>query len=87
MIGDRWGVTWPEIRRRYPCDDLIADPVLEAWRGVTVRARPERVWPWVTQNGWRRTPTTGSTILDADHLSGYADYPSRSSGSPACRAT
>ncbi len=49
MIGDRWGVTSPEIRRRYPCDDLVADPVLEAWRGVTVYARPERVWPWVTQ--------------------------------------
>ena len=49
MIGDRWGVTEAEITRRYPCDDLVPYPVLQAWRGVTVRARPEHVWPWVTQ--------------------------------------
>jgi hypothetical protein len=49
VIGDRWGVTPTETTRRYPCDDLVPDPVLEAWRGVTVRARPEHVWPWVAQ--------------------------------------
>lgn len=49
MIGDRWGVTLAETARRYPCDDFVPDPVLQAWRGVTVRARPERVWPWVAQ--------------------------------------
>jgi len=49
VIGDRWGVTRAETTRRYPCDDLVPDPVLQAWRGVTVRARPEHVWPWVGQ--------------------------------------
>jgi len=49
VIGDRWGVTQAETTRRYPCDDLVPDPVLQAWRGVTVRARPEHVWPWVAQ--------------------------------------
>jgi hypothetical protein len=49
MIGDRWGVSDDEIGRRYPCDDLVADPVLQAWRAVTVRAKPEDVWPWVAQ--------------------------------------
>jgi hypothetical protein len=49
MIGDRWGVTSSEVERRYPCDDIVPDPVLAAWRGVTVRARPELVWPWVAQ--------------------------------------
>jgi hypothetical protein len=49
VIGDRWGVTRAETTRWYPCDDLVPDPVLEAWRGVTVRARPEHVWPWVAQ--------------------------------------
>ena len=38
-----------ETRRRYPCDDLVPGPVLEAWRGVTVRAAPQQVWPWVAQ--------------------------------------
>lgn len=49
MIGDRWGVTLAETQRRYPCDDVMPDPVLQAWRGVTVRASPERLWPWVAQ--------------------------------------
>ncbi len=49
MLGDRWGVTDAEVARRYPCDDLVRAPVLQAWRGVTVRAAPARVWPWLTQ--------------------------------------
>jgi hypothetical protein len=49
MIGDRWGVTGAEVAMAYPCDELIPDPALQAWRGVTVHARPERVWPWVAQ--------------------------------------
>ncbi len=49
MIGDRWGVTSAETRRRYPCDDVVPVPALEAWRGVTVRAGHQDVWPWVAQ--------------------------------------
>lgn len=49
MIGDRWGVTPDETSRRYPCDEIVADPVLQAWRGVTVGAEPEQVWLWVKQ--------------------------------------
>ena len=49
MIGDRWGVTPDETRRHYPCDELVSDPALQAWRGVSVRARPAAVWPWVAQ--------------------------------------
>lgn len=49
MIADRWGVTPDEISRRYPCDDLVRSPVLQAWRGVTVYATPAQVWPWVAQ--------------------------------------
>lgn len=42
-------MTQAETTRWYPCDDFVPEPVLQAWRGVTVRARPERVWPWVSQ--------------------------------------
>ena len=49
MIGDRWNVTDDETRRRFACDDLVASPALRAWRGVTVAAPVERVWPWLTQ--------------------------------------
>jgi hypothetical protein len=49
MIGDRWGVTDSEILRPYPCDDFVASPTLQAWRGVPVGAPVEAVWPWVAQ--------------------------------------
>ena len=49
MIGDRWGVTEAETLRSYPCDDFVAEPTLQAWRGVRVEAPAEAVWPWVAQ--------------------------------------
>jgi hypothetical protein len=49
MIGDRWGVTEGEVARHYPCDDLISEPAVQVWRGVTVHATPDRLWPWVGQ--------------------------------------
>ena len=49
MLGDRWGVDEDETTRRYACDGFVTAPALEAWRGVSVAAPPEVVWPWVTQ--------------------------------------
>ncbi len=49
MIGDRWGVTDAEVARRYGCDDVVPEPVLEAWRGVAVSAPAPVVWEWVAQ--------------------------------------
>src|SRR5690242_21628331 len=49
MIGDRWGVSDAEISRRYPCDEFLRAPALQAWRGVDVAAPPEAGWPWVAQ--------------------------------------
>jgi hypothetical protein len=49
VIGDRWGVTDAEVARRYACDELVAEPALQAWRAVTIDASPERVWQWLIQ--------------------------------------
>ena len=49
MIGDRWGVTGGETARAYPCDEWVAAPALQAWRGVHVAAPAAAVWPWVAQ--------------------------------------
>jgi hypothetical protein len=49
MIADRWGVTDEETLRCYPCDEFVAAPTLQAWRGVSVRAPAAAVWPWVAQ--------------------------------------
>jgi hypothetical protein len=52
VIGDRWGVTGEEVARHYPCDDVVPSPSLQAWRGVTVHATPDVLWPWVRQIQW-----------------------------------
>ena len=49
MIGDRWGVTDAETRRHYGCDDVVREPTLQAWRGVTVHAAADVVWARVRQ--------------------------------------
>jgi hypothetical protein len=49
MIGARWGVTEAEVSRRYPCDDVVPSPAVQLWRGVTVEAPPDQVWPWIRQ--------------------------------------
>jgi hypothetical protein len=38
-----------EVARAYPCDEFVASPALQAWRGVEVAAPAAAVWPWVAQ--------------------------------------
>ncbi len=49
VIADRWGVTGEEVALPFPCDEWIERPTLVAWRGVTVHASANDLWPWVTQ--------------------------------------
>ena len=49
MLGDRWGVRDDETGRRFPCDDFVDAPALEAWRAVDIAAPAHAVWPWVAQ--------------------------------------
>ena len=49
MIGATWGMRPGETSLSYPCDEFVSSPTLSAWRGVTVHATPDRVWPWLTQ--------------------------------------
>jgi hypothetical protein len=46
-----WGATAEEIARPMPLDDRIVDPGLVTTRAITIRARPEQVWPWIVQIG------------------------------------
>lgn len=76
VIGDRWGVSDAEVRRRFPCDDLVDSAALELWRGVTVQAPTGAVWPWLRQlrvapysydwldNAGRRSPTALLELAD-----------------------
>jgi hypothetical protein len=42
VIGDRWGVTDSETTRSYPCDDFVASPALQLWRGQPLRGTAGR---------------------------------------------
>jgi hypothetical protein len=50
----RWGATDEEVGRLMPGDDINPRPSFNGTRAVTVRARPEHIWPWLVQMGYRR---------------------------------
>lgn len=47
----RWGATDEEFSRSMPGDEILQSPELSATRAVTVRAPPEKIWPWIVQMG------------------------------------
>jgi hypothetical protein len=53
-LSRRAGVTDAEAFGTLPGDDVIAHPMVEWTRGITVRASPERIWPWLVQMGYGR---------------------------------
>lgn len=53
-LGRRSGVTDDEYFGSLPGDDVIPHPMIEWTRGGTIKAAPERVWPWPVQMGHRR---------------------------------
>lgn len=53
-LSSRTGVSDAEAYGSLPGDDLIAHPMVEWTRGITVRTTAERVWPWLVQMGYGR---------------------------------
>lgn len=47
----RWGATDDEIAREMPLDAEVAEPTYVTNRAITIRARPEEIWPWLAQMG------------------------------------
>lgn len=50
----RWGATDEEVKSTLPGDDVVIQPTFNATRGVTVKAKPEEIWPWLLQLGSKR---------------------------------
>jgi hypothetical protein len=50
----RWGATDEELRRHFPGDEAMHDPVMATTRAITIDATPDVVWPWVAQIGQGR---------------------------------
>lgn len=47
----RWGATDDEIAREMPLDAEVPNPTYVTNRAITIRARPEEIWPWIVQMG------------------------------------
>ncbi len=50
----RWGATDDEIRRTFPGDEIVPQPILQATRAVTIHAPAANVWRWLVQIGQGR---------------------------------
>jgi hypothetical protein len=49
-----WGATQDEITANMPGDDVLAAPIFNATRAVTIDAPPGAIWQWLVQIGFGR---------------------------------
>jgi hypothetical protein len=63
-----WGATQEEVRRAMPGDEIQPKPIFNATRAITVHARPEVIWPWLVQMGYRRAGWYGYDWIDNDGI-------------------
>jgi hypothetical protein len=64
----RWGATHDELMRAMPGDDIQRQPIFNATRAITISARPEVIWPWLMQMGYRRGGWYGYDRIDNDGI-------------------
>lgn len=60
----RWGSTPEELARSMRGDEIVRRPIFNATRSVTVKARPEDIWPWIVQIGFWRAGWYTYDLLD-----------------------
>lgn len=72
--AERWGTPEADTSRPMQGDRLVASPTYEMTLTRVVRARPEHVWPWLLQLGFRRGGLYSYDWLD--RLFGFLDRPS-----------
>ena len=60
----RWGATAQECARAMPDDELVADPVFNATRAITINATPSQIWPWLIQMGFGRAGFYGYDLIE-----------------------
>lgn len=60
----RWGATTEEVRRSMPGDEMVPDPSFVATRAITIRGRPEEIWPWIAQMGFNRAGYYGYDLIE-----------------------
>jgi hypothetical protein len=71
---NRWGATSSDVACQMAGDNLLVDPTYSGTMAVLVNAKPEHIWPWLVQIGYRRGGLYSYDWLD--RLFGYLDRPS-----------
>src|ERR1700756_1574261 len=59
-----WGAAAQEVDRAMPGDDLVANPTFVATRAITIRGRPEDIWPWLWKRGYNRAGFYGYDLIE-----------------------
>jgi hypothetical protein len=59
-----WGATAAEVAAAMPGDHLLPRAQYRTTRAISVDARPEEVWPWLVQVGYRRAGWYAGDLLD-----------------------
>ena len=63
-----WGATEEEVSRDMSGDEIVGDPTFDATRAVEIDARPEEIWPWIVQVGYRKAGFYSHDWLDNDRI-------------------
>jgi hypothetical protein len=60
-----WGATPEELAQPMPEDNIVAHPVFDATRAITIHATPEAIWPWLVQMGYKRAGFYGYDLIES----------------------
>jgi hypothetical protein len=60
----RWGATPEELALPMPEDNIVPRPVFDATRAITIHAKPETIWPWLVQMGYKRAGFYGYDLIE-----------------------
>src|ERR1017187_1055488 len=60
----RGGATPQELAFPLPGDNLVPNPTFCATRAVTIKGRPENIWPWIVQIGYGRAGFYGYDLIE-----------------------
>ena len=63
-----WGATDEEVNRSMVGDEIVESPTFVATRAISIEAKPEEIWPWIVQMGYKRAGFYSYDFLDNDGI-------------------
>ncbi|MGQ9903865.1 MAG: hypothetical protein ACUVRU_05850 [Anaerolineae bacterium] len=60
----KWGATDEDVASALPGDEQVQQPTFNSTRAITIRARPEHIWPWLVQMGQGRGGMYACNLLE-----------------------